>query len=170
MLSLSRIDSGQLRLNMVDFDLLGLTGQTLLTFEKRIEEKSITIEGLEDAEPMPVHGDYDLLGQVLYNLLDNAVKFTNVGGSICIHMEKQDDRAVCSIRNSGAGIPAEEMPRIFERFYKSDRSRGLDKNGIGLGLYIVQTAVALHKGEVLVRSVEGDYTEFSFWLPDQIQK
>lgn len=170
MLSLSRIDSGQLRLNMVDFDLLGLTGQTLLTFEKRIEEKSITIEGLEDAEPMPVHGDYDLLGQVLYNLLDNAVKFTNVGGSICIHMEKQDDRAVCSIRNSGAGIPAEEMSRIFERFYKSDRSRGLDKNGIGLGLYIVQTAVALHKGEVLVRSVEGDYTEFSFWLPDQIQK
>lgn len=170
MLSLSRIDSGQLRLNMVDFDLLGLTGQTLLTFEKRIEEKSITIEGLEDAEPMPVHGDYDLLGQVLYNLLDNAVKFTNAGGSIQIHIEKRDDRTVCSIRNTGAGIPAEEMPRIFERFYKSDRSRGLDKNGIGLGLYIVQTAVALHKGEVLVRSVEGDYTEFSFWLPDQIQK
>ena len=172
MLSLSRIDSGQLRLNMVDFDLLSLTGQTLLTFEKRIEEKSITIEGLEDAAPTPVHGDYDLLGQVLYNLLDNAVKFTDVGGSIRIHMEKADGRTLCSIRNTGVGIPAEEMPRIFERFYKSDRSRGLDKNGIGLGLYIVQTAVALHKGEVLVRSVEGDYTEFSFWLPDnaEIQK
>lgn len=172
MLSLSRIDSGQLRLNMVDFDLLSLTGQTLLTFEKRIEEKSITIEGLENAAPTPVHGDYDLLGQALYNLLDNAVKFTDVGGSIRIHMEKADGRTLCSIRNTGAGIPAEEMPRIFERFYKSDRSRGLDKNGIGLGLYIVQTAVALHKGEVLVRSVEGDFTEFSFWLPDnaEIQK
>lgn len=172
MLSLSRIDSGQLRLNMVDFDLLSLTGQMLLTFEKRIEEKSITIEGLENAAPTPVHGDYDLLGQALYNLLDNAVKFTDVGGSIRIHMEKADGRTLCSIRNTGAGIPAEEMPRIFERFYKSDRSRGLDKNGIGLGLYIVQTAVALHKGEVLVRSVEGDFTEFSFWLPDnaEIQK
>ena len=170
MLSLSRIDSGQLRLNMVDFDLLLLTGQTLLTFEKRIEDKHITIEGLEDAAPAPVHGDYDLLGQVLYNLLDNAVKFTNEGGSIQIGMKKEEGRTVCSIRNTGAGIPAEEMPRIFERFYKSDRSRGMDKNGIGLGLYIVQTAVALHKGEVLVRSVEGDYTEFSFWLPDQIQK
>ena len=172
MLSLSRIDSGQLRLNMVDFDLLSLTGQTLLTFEKRIEEKSITIEGLENAAPTPVHGDYDLLGQALYNLLDNAVKFTDVGGSIRIHMEKAEGRTLCSIRNTGAGIPAEEMPRIFERFYKSDRSRGLDKNGIGLGLYIVQTAVALHKGEVLVRSVEGDFTEFSFWLPDnaEIQK
>lgn len=172
MLSLSRIDSGQLRLNMVDFDLLSLTGQTLLTFEKRIEEKSITIEGLENAAPTPVHGDYDLLGQALYNLLDNAVKFTDVGGSIRIHMEKVEGRTLCSIRNTGAGIPAEEMPRIFERFYKSDRSRGLDKNGIGLGLYIVQTAVALHKGEVLVRSVEGDFTEFSFWLPDnaEIQK
>ena len=172
MLSLSRIDSRQLRLNMVDFDLLSLTGQTLLTFEKRIEEKSITIEGLEDAAPTPVHGDYDLLGQALYNLLDNAVKFTDVGGSIRIHMEKADGRTLCSIRNTGAGIPAEEMPRIFERFYKSDRSRGLDTTGIGLGVYIVQTAVALHKGEVLVRSVEGDFTEFSFWLPDnaEIQK
>ena len=119
-----------------------------------------------------MHGDYDLLGQALYNLLDNAVKFTDVGGSIRIHMEKAEGRTLCSIRNTGAGIPAEEMPRIFERFYKSDRSRGLDKNGIGLGLYIVQTAVALHKGEVLVRSVEGDFTEFSFWLPDnaEIQK
>ena len=168
MLSLSRIDSGQLRLNMVDFDLLSLTGQTLLTFEKRIEEKSITIEGLENAAPTPVHGDYDLLGQALYNLLDNAVKFTDVGGSIRIHMEKADGRTLCSIRNTGAGIPAEEMPRIFERFYKSDRSRGLDKNGIGLGLYIVQTAVALHKGEVLVRSVAVSYTHLTLPTSQQV--
>ncbi len=165
MLALSRIDSGQLNLNAVDFDLTALTGQTLLTFEKRIEEKQLRIEGLEDAESITVHGDFDLIGQVIYNLLDNAVKFSNVGGEICITLKKQDGRNVCSIRNTGAGIPAEEMPRIFERFYKSDRSRGLDKTGVGLGLYIVQTVLSLHKGEVMVRSEEGQYTEFLFWLP-----
>lgn len=172
MLALSRIDSGQLQLNTVALDLTALTGQTLLTFEKRIEEKHITVEGLENAAPLTVQGDFDLLGQVLYNLLDNAVKFTDVGGTVSISLGERSGRVVCSIRNTGAGIPAEEMPRIFERFYKSDRSRGLDKTGMGLGLYIVQTVIALHSGEVLVRSEENAYTEFSFWLPqktDEIQ-
>ena len=72
-----------------------------------------------------------------------------------------------SIRNTGAGIPADEMPRIFERFYKSDRSRSMDKNGVGLGLYIVHTVVRLHGGEIAVRSVEGEYTEFCFWIPEK---
>lgn len=166
MLALSRIDSGQLKLNVVEFDLVALTGQTLLTFEKRIAEKAINIEGLEDAEPIMVYGDYDLLGQVVYNLLDNAVKFTNAGGSIRLTLTKEAGKALCSIRNTGTGIPAEEMPRIFERFYKSDRSRGMDKSGVGLGLYIVQTVVGLHRGEVSVGSKEGEYTEFRFWLPD----
>ncbi len=166
MLALSRIDSGQLKLNMVEFDLVALTGQTLLTFEKRIADKDIRIEGLEDADPITVSGDYDLLGQVVYNLLDNAVKFTDKGGTIRIMLTKEDGRTLCRIRNTGAGIPAEEMPRIFERFYKSDRSRSVDKNGVGLGLYIVQTVVGLHRGEVFVRSKEGEFTEFCFWLPD----
>ncbi len=165
MLALSRIDSGELKLNTVEFDITSLTGQTLLLFEKRIEEKHIVIEGLEDAAPMQVRGDFDLIGQVLYNLLDNAVKFTNDSGTICIRLHSENGRAVCSIRNTGEGIPSEEMPRIFERFYKSDRSRGLDKTGVGLGLYIVQTVVGLHKGEIVVRSEQGEYTEFSFWLP-----
>ena len=166
MLALSRIDSGQLKLNMVDFDMVGLTGQTLLTFEKRIADKNISIEGLEEAEPITVTGDYDLIGQAVYNLLDNAVKFTNEGGSIRITLSKDNGRITCSIRNTGAGIPAQEMPRIFERFYKSDRSRSVDKNGVGLGLYIVQTVIGLHRGEVFVRSKEGEYTEFRFWLPE----
>ncbi len=165
MLALSRIDSGQLRLNAVELDLTALTGQTLLNFEKRIKDKGITVTGLEDVEPMPVKGDFDLLGQVLYNLLDNAVKFTNDGGEIHFSLFTENGRVYCGIRNTGAGIPAEEMPRIFERFYKSDRSRGMDKNGVGLGLYIVQTVIALHHGEIMVRSKENESTEFRFWLP-----
>lgn len=165
MLALSRIDSGQLKLNTVELDLVSLAGQTLLNFEKRIDEKQITISGLEDVEPMLVKGDFDLLGQVLYNLMDNAVKFTNEGGEICVSLYRENNRVYCGVRNTGVGIPSEELPHIFERFYKSDRSRGLDKNGVGLGLYIVQTVVALHHGEIMVRSKVNEGTEFRFWLP-----
>ena len=129
MLDLSRIDSGQMKLNPVRFDLTEVTCSALLSFERRIEEKNMTVEGLEDCPRMEVNGDFDLLGQVVYNLLDNAVKFTNEGGTLSIHITRRDGRVYCAIRNSGVGIPANEMPHIFERFYKSDKSRSLDKNG-----------------------------------------
>lgn len=166
MLDLSRIDSGQMKLNPVRFDLTEVACNALLSFEQRIDEKSIAITGLEDCPRMEVTGDYDLIGQVVYNLLDNAIKFTNEDGTIRINIEKRDNRTYYSVRNSGAGIAAQEMPHIFERFYKSDKSRSLDKNGVGLGLYIVKSVINLHKGEIVVRSTEGEYCEFEFWLPD----
>lgn len=165
MLNLSRIDSGQLRINPVSFDLTASTCEVLLSFEQRIEQKNLSIEGLDRCEPQTVLADYDLLQQVVYNLLDNAVKFTNEGGTIALSLSRVEDRTVFTIRNTGDGIPSAEMPHIFERFYKSDRSRGLDKNGTGLGLYIVKTVIDLHGGEITVRSVEGEYCEFSFRLP-----
>lgn len=166
MLDLSRIDNGQLKLTPVQFDLTEVACNTLLSFEQRIENKKITIVDLEDCQREEVCADYDLIGQVVYNLLDNAVKFTNEGGSISLRVYREPGRVVCAVRNSGMGIAAQEMPHIFERFYKSDQSRGLDKNGVGLGLYIVKTVINLHHGEIKVRSVEGEYCEFSFWLPD----
>ncbi len=166
MLDLSRIDNGQLKLTPVQFDLTEVACNTLLSFEQRIESKKITIIDLEDCQREEVSADYDLIGQVVYNLLDNAVKFTNEGGSISLRVYREPGRVVCAVRNSGMGIAAQEMPHIFERFYKSDQSRGLDKNGVGLGLYIVKTVINLHHGEIKVRSVEGEYCEFSFWLPD----
>lgn len=167
MLNLSRIDSDQLKLNPVSFDLTAAVCATLLSFEQRIEKKNIAIEGIDQCEPISVYGDYDLLQQVVYNLLDNAVKFTEDGGTIRITLAHAEGKIVCVVRNTGSGIPASEMPHIFERFYKSDRSRGLDKTGTGLGLYIVQTVIGLHGGEITVRSVEGEYCEFVFWLPDK---
>ncbi len=166
MLNLSRIDSGQLRINPTTFDLTAAACATLLSFEQRIEKKDLSIEGLDECEPQMVYGDYDLLQQVVYNLLDNAVKFTEEGGTITLRLTGEEGRTVCIVRNTGAGIPSAEMPHIFERFYKSDRSRSLDKSGTGLGLYIVKTVINLHGGEITVRSVEGEYCEFSFWLPD----
>ncbi|MBE6807172.1 MAG: sensor histidine kinase [Ruminococcaceae bacterium] len=165
MLDLSRIDSGELKMNRVRLDLTEVVCSVLVASEQRIEQKRLTITGLEECDRLEVEGDYDLLNQVLYNLVDNAIKFTNEGGSIDLRLQRVDNRAQVVIRNTGAGIPADEMPRIFERFYKSDRSRSLDKNGVGLGLYIVHTVVRLHGGEVAVRSVEGEFTEFSFWVP-----
>ena len=166
MLNLSRIDSGQLKLHPVNFDLTEAVCTSLLTFEQQIEKKGLQIEGLDTCEPRFVSGDYDLLQQVVYNLLENAVKFTNDGGTIAIQVRHTADRTLCIIRNTGDGIPASELPHIFERFYKSDRSRGLDKTGTGLGLYLVKSIVNLHGGEVTVRSVEQEYCEFLFWLPD----
>lgn len=166
MLDLSRIDAGQLRINRVNFDLMDVTYSTLLSFEQRLDDKRITITGLDECDYTMVSADFDLIGQVIYNLIDNAVKFTNETGTIDIRFGRQDGRITYSVRNSGAGIPRQEMPHIFERFYKSDKSRSLDKSGVGLGLYIVKTVINLHHGEIVVRSVENEYTEFAFWLPD----
>ncbi len=166
MLDLSRIDTGELHIRPMTFDLADAACQILLSFEQRIDQKNISITGLEDCAPTPVVADPDLIGQVMYNLIDNAVKFTNEGGTIDMHIGRSDGRVCYTIRNTGAGIPAEEMPHVFERFYKSDKSRSLDRTGVGLGLYIVKNVINIHKGEIIVRSVEGEYCEFSFWLPD----
>ena len=166
MLDLSRIDSGEWKMTTTQLDLTDIVVNVLVSSEQRIEKKGLSITGVEDCESAPVRGDYDLLNQVLYNLLDNAIKFTNEGGNIHISLYRADGRVHVSIRNTGEGIPPEEMPQIFERFYKSDRSRSLDKNGVGLGLYIVHTVVRLHGGEITVRSVQGEYTEFAFWIPE----
>lgn len=165
MLDLSRIDSGQLKLSPVTFDLTESVGHALLSFAQSLEEKQISITGLEETEPVMAVGDYDLIGQVVYNLVENAVKFTEPQGEIRFGLRREGDRVYCSVRNTGAGIPASEMPHIFERFYKSDKSRSRDKLGLGLGLFLVRSILTLHRGEIIVRSVEGKYCEFEFWLP-----
>lgn len=166
MLDLSRIDSGQLKLTPTSFDLTAVACNTLVLFEKRIEDKGLQIEGIDTCTPQYITADYDLIQQVVYNLVDNAVKFTEKSGRIRLLIFRKEDRTYCMIRNTGTGIPATELPHIFDRFYKSDRSRGLDKNGTGLGLYIVKTLIDLHGGEITVSSRENEYCEFVFWLPD----
>ena len=165
MLDLSRIDNGEMQLHPKSFDLTATVVSTLLTFEKSIEEKNIDVRGLEDARPEIVSGDQDLLHQVVYNLLENAVKFTDPGGYIQIQISGGIDRTTVIIENSGAGISPEELPHIFERFYKTDKSRSQDKNGMGLGLYIVQTILKLHGGDISVRSQVGSFCRFEFYLP-----
>ena len=135
-----------------------------MSFEKKIEEKNFEVE-FNSPEDIYVNADTDAIHQVLYNLCDNAVKFTPEGGRLSITIEKRDKKAFIAIRNTGDGIPEEELPYIFDRFYKSDRSRGLDKTGTGLGLFIAKTNVNRHGEELCVKSVYGEFCEFSFTLP-----
>lgn len=170
MLALSRIDSGTMKLNKQRFNLTEIIIETLLTFEQKIEQRHINICGLEDISDINVDGDKDMLHQVVYNLMENAVKFTNENGYIKISADLQPNRTVISIENSGDGINSEEIKHIFERFYKTDKSRSMDKNGMGLGLYIVKTILRLHGGDITADSELGRNCRFTFWLPCENSK
>jgi len=164
MLDSARIEAGEMHLCLTLFDISELIRQTVFTFEHMIEEKQLEIRGL-DIDKIMVRADSDLMHQVVYNLIENAVKFVNPGGCIAFSYHTDAQRTYVSIRNTGAGLDKEEVPHLFERFYKSDRSRSLNKNGAGLGLHIVKSIVNYHKGEIMVRSVKGEFTEFEFCIP-----
>lgn len=165
MLNLSRIDNGELKLRPADFDISDTILSTVLTFEQSVEEKKIDIRGLDTLTPQTIRGDEDLLHQVIYNLVENAVKFTNEGGYIAFSVSDSIDRISVAIENSGSGIASDELSMIFEKFYKTDKSRSQDKNGMGLGLYLVKTIIRLHGGDIAVTSVLNQYTRFSFYIP-----
>ena len=164
MLSLSRLDSGDMVIKPADFDIRDILVQTVFAFEQPIEAKNLEIRGLDGGKAM-VRADRDLFHQVVYNLVDNAVKFVNKGGYIDFRIHPEGAFTRVSIRNSGPGIPRTELNSVFDRFYKTDRSRSLDKTGVGLGLYIVKSVVTLHGGTITVDSKEGEYTEFAFTVP-----
>ncbi len=169
MLSIAKIESGDMSLNATAFNITDTVFSTLFIFEKNINEKNIEIRGLEEIEKTMVVGDEDLIHQVVYNLIDNAVKFCDENGYLEFIFLKEYDRVKIHVKNSGKGLSKEDLNRVFDRFYKTDKSRGLDKNGVGLGLYIVKTILDLHSSEITVGSVEGQYTEFIFSLPLNIE-
>lgn len=166
MLNLSKIEAGEVSLAPIKYDVSAQLFETLLLFEKRIEEKHIEIEGFEGMGSVSITADKDLIQQVIFNLLDNAVKFTPDGGKIIVFAKRTNDATWVRIRNSGKGVSEKEIARIFERFYKVDKSRSYDVKGVGLGLYIVKTIINMHDGEITASSVEGEYTEFAFEIPD----
>ena len=162
MLNLSKIEAGELELKMDNFELGNMVINCLLGFEQLIEGKGIEVRGLDSIPYAEVYGDPDMIYQVIYNLCDNAVKFTDENGFIEIRIDERDRDYLFSVRNSGEGISSEEIGRIFERFYKVDKSRSYDSKSAGLGLYLCKTIVDMHGGRISAQSVEGQYTEFSF--------
>ena len=165
MLNLSKIESGEVKLQPTKYNLSSQILETLLAMEQRISEKNISIEGLDEISDIKVCADKDLLHQVIYNLLDNAVKFTNDNGTITVIAKETEDSLSVTFRNTGAGVEKKDISRIFERFYKVDESRSFDVKGVGLGLYIVKTIVNMHGGVIYADSELNEYTEFTFTLP-----
>ena len=164
MLDLSRIEAGEMKIRPVEFDVNETVCRTIFAFERRIEEKRLDIRGLDVGKVM-VLADADMIHQVVYNLVDNAVKFVNDGGYIEVYYKAEGGITYIGVRNSGEGIAQEEVTSVFDRFYKTDKSRGLDKQGVGLGLYIVKTIVNLHSGDIIVNSEPGQFCEFVFSVP-----
>lgn len=167
MLNMSKIESGDFEMKPRNYDIADQIIHILLTFEQKIEEKQIDIRGLDNFEPTYIVADPDMIYQAIYNLIDNAVKFTNEGGYIEFTLEDDGSRIELRIKNSGTGIKQEELSRVFERFYKVDKSRSLDAKGAGLGLYLVKLMIEMHAGRVAARSESEDTAEFSFTLPKQ---
>ena len=165
MLSLSRLESGETKIKASRFYLADITLNIVIAQEQRIEGKKIDIDGLDSLKHEFVFADRDLIHQVIYNLVDNAVKFTNESGKISFSIESDLQWVIFKIRNTGEGIKQNDLPFVFDRFYKIDRSRSAVPESTGLGLHIAKTIMNVHSGEISVSSVEDEYTEFCFKLP-----
>ena len=146
------------------FDLEEVVGQVLITFEQKINAKDLQVEVDMPEHPVFTMANQDYITQVIYNLLDNAVKFCPKGGTLGVRIREGDSKAYISISNDGQTIPPEELPLVFDRFHKLDKSRSENRDGWGLGLYIVRTIVCSHGENISVSSRNGK-TEFTFTMP-----
>lgn len=169
MLNMTRYESGTLTPNFRETNVTDLVIQTVLMFEKKIEDKELSVEELDSSRVIAVV-DPDLMQQVIYNLVENAVKFVNKGGTLSFSFEESEDECFIGIRNTGEGLKNTEIQQVFDRFYKTDSSRGKDTTGLGLGLSISRKIVHLHNGHIVVKSVYGEYTEFQIQIPKDPRK
>ena len=145
------------------FDICESMRRVLISMEKKITDRHLDVDADIPEEPILVRGDNDMITQVIYNLLENATKFAREGTTLYLGVTTIDGKARVTVRNLGDTIPAEELPLLFERFHKSDKSRSEDKDGVGLGLYIVKTILEQHKEKISVTSENG-VTTFAFSL------
>ena len=163
LLDISRMESGVQKFHQEKFDICEVTRLTLISFERQIEEKQLCVE-LDCAEDaMQVYADRDAMHQIIYNIVENAVKFSRSGGLLRLSIQPGErGKYEVVIYNEGEGVPAEDLPYIFDRFYKTDKSRGLDKVGVGLGLYIAKTILNANDERIWAESEEGKYCAFHF--------
>ena len=146
------------------FDLEECMGQVLITFEKKITDKNLDVQVDMPAYPVFTHACQDHITQVIYNLIDNAVKFCPQAGTLTLAIRASGNKAYISVSNDGPTIPAEELPLVFDRFHKLDKARARNSDGWGLGLYIVKTIVCSHGEDISVVSKNGQ-TTFTFTMP-----
>jgi len=167
LLDLSKLESGERKFTTASFDICETARLILISFEQRINEKKLDVSFESDDDSMIAFSDKDAIYQVLYNLTENAIKFAREGGALRISIHRgEQGKILVSVYNEGDGIPEADLPYVFDRFYKSDKSRGLDKNGVGLGLYIVKTILEAQNETIRVESEPGKDCAFLFTLPE----
>ncbi len=160
----TRLQSGMQDLNITNVDISSIVSSVIINAEQAIEDKRLDVDiDLPDARCF-VRGDEDALTQVVTNLIDNAVKYGNEGGKISVTVSERNDKVFVSVFNTGKGIAKEQLAFIFDRFYKADRSRGMDKSSTGLGLYIVKSILNNLHQEIVAESEYGRWVRFTFTL------
>ena len=161
-LDITRMKSDKMILNKINFDINEVIRLCIISLEHKIEEKGLNIELNFENESCYVYADKDSITRVLTNLLDNAMKFTNDGGSVSVTTEPVRHEVKVSVINTGCGISKEEQGMIFNRFYKVDKARSENKEGTGIGLFLAKKILLAHGKDIFVDSIQGEYAEFSF--------
>ena len=161
--NLAKVEGGNSKLDKSLINLMELSNNAVLNFETELKNKDLktSLEGSDSR----IFADKDRINQVLMNLMSNAVKYTSEGGSINIRIKESDDFVILDFEDNGIGIPEEELPLIFERFYRADKSRNRMTGGSGIGLTIVRSIVAAHGGTVEVKSRLNSGTCFTLTFP-----
>ena len=166
LLDISRLESGDRKFNFTDFDVAEVSRLILLSFEQKIDQKRLDVEFYAEEDTMSVNADKDAIYQIIYNLCHNAIKFSAEGGKFAINITRISGKKIkVSVYDQGQVIQPEDAKHIFDRFYKTDKSRGLDKSGVGLGLYICKTIIDAH-GEAIHHEPHDDGCEFWFTLKE----
>lgn len=164
MTDLSKVEAGAINLELCEFDINDMIRDSLNVFETRLSAKKIRTQAIFEEVVTAVLADPNMIQRVIQNLLDNAIKFTPQGGEITVETTINGGKVYVAVRDNGEGITREEQKKVFERFFKADSSRGLDKGGIGLGLSIVKEFIKAHGEKIEVKSNENVGTEFIFSL------
>ncbi len=164
MLDVTKLEAGEYQVNAKNYDIWQTIGAVMMNNEQRLVEGRIGVGGYDPQRTM-VYADSDLIYQVVYNIVDNAIKFTPPGGRIDLSVTTAKDRVYVGIRNTGEGVPADQLPHLFERFYKGDKSRGVHARGAGLGMHISKVLIGVSGGGIRVDSDSESWTQFTFDLP-----
>ncbi len=162
---LSLADAGQLTLEHGAVDLAAVVGGVVGRMKPLADSRNVALGADITPGVPPVDGDSDRLAQVVTNLIDNALRYTPTGGRVTVHVDRGDGRVLVKVSDTGPGIAPEDIPFLFERFWRGDRSRNRHSGGSGLGLAIVKQLVALHGGDVAVESQVGQGSTFTVSLP-----
>lgn len=165
LLELNKFGSRGIMLDVSSFDINQTIKTTVQTFEGVCEKKQLSFDLTLTGNQLMVRADYGKIQQILYNLIDNAIKFSHDNATIYIETTTKNEKVFVSVKDTGIGIPKDSINKIWERFYKSDLSRGKDKKGTGLGLAIVKEIINAHNENINCVSTEGVGTEFIFTLP-----